>query len=161
MSGFDSLVGAQSQRFLDILHEVTHMCVVAETDLRQQLARKRVHTQAWNIQEASDLDLKKAPETGPFCCSGRGLQPLARPDIVFWYGLCAADFVVWRIWLDYAKAGLVLAMVVMAFAYVNLRFFPTFEYQFNYVLIGLLIFAAAVWLSAPYIWNHSTQRFTS
>lgn len=67
---------AKSQRFLDILQEMAHICVVAETDLRQQLARQRVHTQVWNIQEASDSDLKRLRKRGLFAAQGAGFSPL-------------------------------------------------------------------------------------
>jgi len=74
----------------------------------------------------------------------------------FWYSLCVIDFSVCWLLLARPRAGIVAALAVMAYtSFVNLRFFPTFEFQFNYVLIGLLAFTVLVFCSARWIWIRS------
>ena len=51
------------------------------------------------------------------------------------------------------RAGIVAAVVTMITTlWVNWTQFPTFEFQFNYVLIGLTLFGVFVFATAPWLW---------
>jgi hypothetical protein len=43
---------------------------------------------------------------------------------------------------------------------VNWTQFPTFEYAFNWVLIGLTLFGVIVFASAPWLWRQSRWRLS-
>ncbi|MEM8921041.1 MAG: hypothetical protein AAGB25_06705 [Pseudomonadota bacterium] len=77
----------------------------------------------------------------------------------FWYGLCVIDFVVFCVMLRTVRLGLALASVVMGVTMiVNWTQFPTFEYGFNFVLVGLTNFAVLVFLATPWLWRASSWR---
>ncbi len=77
----------------------------------------------------------------------------------FWYGLCVTDCIVCWLLLTRPRAGVVAAALTMATTLVvNWTQFPTFEVQFNYVLIGLSVFGAAVALTAGWLWRASRWR---
>jgi len=74
----------------------------------------------------------------------------------FWYTLCVIDFIVpvalWR----FPKAGIGLAVGVMATTMsVNLLYFPKFEHGANLVLISLLGFGAFVFAVSPTVWRNA------
>lgn len=72
----------------------------------------------------------------------------------FWYGLCAIDAVVCLLLLYRPKAGLILAATTMAVSLiVNWACFPTFEYGFNWVLVGLTLFGLLVFSVTPWLWR--------
>lgn len=82
----------------------------------------------------------------------------------FWYGLCVVDVVVCLLLLVRPRAGLVLAVATMAVSLmVNWTCFPTFEYGFNWVLVGLTVFGAWVFAVTPWLWQtiRNTTRTTS
>ncbi len=80
----------------------------------------------------------------------------------FWFGLCIIDVVVFWCLLARPRLGLALACLTMATTLtVNWTQFPTFEFQFNYVLLGLTVFGAIVWLAAPWLWVASRWRLSS
>lgn len=71
----------------------------------------------------------------------------------FWYGLCALDFIVCALLLARPRAGLAGAVATMAVSLaVNWLCFPTFEYGFNLVLIGLTAFGVFVFVTTPWLW---------
>ncbi len=72
----------------------------------------------------------------------------------FWYPLCAIDFVVpWLLWRS-PRAGICLAVGVMATTMsVNLLYFPKFEHGPNPVLLTLLGFGVFVFAVAPRLWR--------
>jgi hypothetical protein len=77
----------------------------------------------------------------------------------FWYGLCVLDFVVCALMLRRPRLGLIWACAVMAVSLlVNWTCFPTFEFGFNPVLIGLTVFGATLALAAPWLWRRSSIR---
>lgn len=77
----------------------------------------------------------------------------------FWYGLCALDFVIAWLLLARPRPGLALGAGVMAVSlWVNWTQFPTFEYKFNYVLLGLTAFGAIYAAMLPYLWTHMSWR---
>jgi len=79
----------------------------------------------------------------------------------FWYGICLIDFVVFWLLLKRPRAGIVLAMATMVTTLiVNWTQFPTFEYTFNYVLIGLTVFGVIVFALAPWLWRTSPWRIS-
>jgi hypothetical protein len=80
----------------------------------------------------------------------------------FWYGLCVVDLVVFWLLLARPKAGIILGCLTMATTLsVNWTQFPTFEFQFNYVLIGLTTFGVIVWAAAPGLWTGARWRLTA
>lgn len=77
----------------------------------------------------------------------------------FWYGLCLGDFGVCWLMLSTIRPGVVAGVLTMALSlWVNWTRFPTFEFQFNYVLIGLTAFGLAMFAAAPWIWLASRWR---
>jgi hypothetical protein len=77
----------------------------------------------------------------------------------FWYTLCILDFfIAWAI-LARPRFGLGLGLTLMAITLlVNWTQFPTFEYQFNVVLLGLTSFGIALAALAPWLWTRSRWR---
>lgn len=74
----------------------------------------------------------------------------------FWYALCVVDFMVCWLMLTHPRLGVVAAALTMLTTLVvNWTQFPTFEFQFNYVLIGLTAFGAVVALTAGWLWQAS------
>ena len=72
----------------------------------------------------------------------------------FWYSVCALDFVVCALMLRRPRTGLVWGCAVMAVSLlVNWTCFPTFEFGFNSVLIGLTAFGVALAIAAPWLWR--------
>lgn len=79
----------------------------------------------------------------------------------FWYGICIVDFVVFWLLLTRPKAGLVLALLTMVTTLiVNWTQFPTFEFGFNYVLIGLTVFGVIVFATMAWIWTASRWKLS-
>jgi hypothetical protein len=79
----------------------------------------------------------------------------------FWFGVCAVDFVVFWLMLAHPRAGIALASVTMIVTLVvNWTQFPTFEYYFNWVLLGLTAFGVIVWVTAPWLWRASRWRLS-
>jgi hypothetical protein len=77
----------------------------------------------------------------------------------FWYVLCLVDFGVCWTMLASVRPGVVLGAVTMAVTLVvNWTQFPTFAFQFNYVLIGLTAFGAMMFTAAPWLWTQSRWR---
>jgi hypothetical protein len=77
----------------------------------------------------------------------------------FWFIVCGVDVVVCAALLMRPRLGLRLAFATMAVVmYVNWTQFPTFEYGFNYVLVGLTVFALFVFATAPWLWTVSKWR---
>ena len=77
----------------------------------------------------------------------------------FWYGICLIDFVVFWLLLKRPKAGIVAAVATMiATLIVNWTQFPTFEFTFNYVLIGLTVFGVIVFATAVWLWTASKWK---
>jgi hypothetical protein len=74
----------------------------------------------------------------------------------FWYGICVVDLAVFWLLLAHPRPGLVAAVATMTVTLiVNWTQFPTFEFGFNYVLIGLTVFGAMVFATAPWLWAKS------
>lgn len=74
----------------------------------------------------------------------------------FWYGVCAVDLVVFWLMLTQPRAGVALGVITMITTLiVNWTQFPTFEYQFNWVLLGLTAFGAIMFALAPWLWRAS------
>ncbi len=74
----------------------------------------------------------------------------------FWYGICLVDLVVFWLLLKRPRAGIALAVATMVTTLiVNWTQFPTFEYTFNWVLIGLTLFGVIVFAVAPWLWRAS------
>ncbi len=74
----------------------------------------------------------------------------------FWYALCAVDLVVCWLMLTRPRAGVVAAALTMLTTLVvNWTQFPTFEFAFNYVLIGRTVFGVVVALTAGWLWRSS------
>lgn len=74
----------------------------------------------------------------------------------FWYALCAVDFVVFWLLLARPRVGLLAGLATMATTlWVNWTQFPTFEFQFNWVLLALSGFGAALLLMTPWMWARS------
>lgn len=79
----------------------------------------------------------------------------------FWYGVCLVDLVVFWLLLKRPRAGILLAVATMITTLiVNWTQFPTFEFVFNYVLIGLTAFGLIVFATAPWLWRRSGWRNT-
>ncbi len=76
----------------------------------------------------------------------------------FWYGLCAVDFVVPGLMLLKPRTGLIAGVATMAFTLlVNWTQFPTFQYQFNWVLLTLTAFGIVFAALTPWLWTASTR----
>jgi len=60
------------------------------------------------------------------------------------------------------REGIALAVATMITTLiVNWTQFPTFEYTFNYVLIGLTVFGVIVFATAPWLWREARLSPTS
>jgi hypothetical protein len=79
--------------------------------------------------------------------------------VAFWYTLCVIDFfIAWAV-LTHPRTGLALAAAVMVVTlWVNWTEFPTFEYGFNLVLVGLTAFGVFLAAMLPWLWLRSTWR---
>jgi hypothetical protein len=87
----------------------------------------------------------------------RGPAPDWAP--MFWYGLCVVDPVVWWILLKWPRAGIAAGCLTMAVSLiVNWTQFPTFEFKFNYVLLGLTLFGVIFFSLSPWLWRASHWR---
>ena len=72
---------------------------------------------------------------------------------VFWYSICVIDFVVCWLLLARPRAGIIgAALTMITTLIVNWTQFSTFEFGFNYVLIGLTLFGALVAATAAWLW---------
>lgn len=78
---------------------------------------------------------------------------------IFWYGVCAVDFVVCWLLLSHPRAGIAMSVLTMIVTLiVNWTQFPTFQFVFNYVLIGLTAFGLIVFATAPWLWRASRWK---
>lgn len=74
----------------------------------------------------------------------------------FWYGVCVIDLIVFWLLLIRPRLGLIGGVATMVVTLiVNWTQFPTFEFGFNYVLIGLTVFGSIVVAVAPWLWAKS------
>lgn len=79
----------------------------------------------------------------------------------FWYGICLVDLVVFWMLLTRPRAGIAMSVATMITTLiVNWTQFPTFQYTFNYVLIGLTVFGVIVFAAAPWLWVKSRWRLS-
>jgi hypothetical protein len=79
----------------------------------------------------------------------------------FWYGVCLVDFAVFWLLLTRPRPGLTAALATMTAALVvNWTQFPTFEFGFNYVLVGLTVFGAIVFATVPWLWTASRWKLS-
>lgn len=79
----------------------------------------------------------------------------------FWYGICAVDLVVFWLLLSRPRVGIAWSVVTMiATLIVNWTQFPTFEFVFNYVLLGLTLFGVIVFATAPWLWRASRWKLS-
>ncbi len=79
----------------------------------------------------------------------------------FWYGVCAVDFVVCWLLLARPRAGVAAsALTMFTTLIVNWTQFPTFQFVFNYVLIGLTVFGVVVFATAPWLWRASRWKLS-
>jgi hypothetical protein len=79
----------------------------------------------------------------------------------FWYGICLVDFGVYWLLLTRPRAGIVASVLTMILTlWVNWTQFPTFEFHFNFVLIGLTVFGAVVFATAPWLWKASRWKLS-
>jgi hypothetical protein len=79
----------------------------------------------------------------------------------FWYGLCVVDLGVCWLMLKTVRAGVIVGVLTMVVSLaVNWTQFPTFEFQFNYVLIGLTLFGIIMFAAAPWLWARSAWRLS-
>jgi signal transduction histidine kinase len=79
----------------------------------------------------------------------------------FWFGVCAVDLVVFWLMLAHPRAGIVLGVATMMTTLtVNWTQFPTFEYTFNWVLIGLTLFGVIMFATAPWLWRASRWKLS-
>jgi hypothetical protein len=77
----------------------------------------------------------------------------------FWYAICVVDLVVFWLLLTRPRTGLALALVTMTTTLVvNWTQFPTFEFGFNYVLVGLTAFGLLMFASFAWLWSGSRWR---
>lgn len=89
----------------------------------------------------------------------RGPAPVWAP--AFWYGICVIDLIVFWLLLTRPRAGLVLALATMVTTLaVNWTQFPTFEFGFNYVLIGLTVFGVIVFATMAWLWTASKWKLS-
>ena len=80
---------------------------------------------------------------------------------LFWYGTCLVDLVVFWMFLEKPRVGLVLSVTTMITTLiVNWTQFPTFEFGFNYVLLGLTLFGVVVFVTTPWLWAASRWRLS-
>jgi hypothetical protein len=80
----------------------------------------------------------------------------------FWYSICLIDLVVFWVLLTRPRPGVALAFATMVTTLiVNWTQFPTFQYTFNYVLIGLTVFGVLVFVLAPWVWMRSRWKLSS
>ena len=76
--------------------------------------------------------------------------------VAFWFALCLIDFAMLWLLINQPKPGIIAACGIMAVSLaVNTLCFPTFEFGFNYVLVGLWLFGLLVFVSAPWLWRRS------
>lgn len=74
----------------------------------------------------------------------------------FWYCVCVIDLVVFWLLLVRPRTGLACGLMTMIVTLiVNWTQFPTFEFGFNYVLIGLTLFGVIVFVTTPWLWSKS------
>jgi hypothetical protein len=79
----------------------------------------------------------------------------------FWYGICLVDFGVYWLLLTRPRAGIVASVLTMILTlWVNWTQFPTFEFHFNFVLIGLTMFGVMVFATAPWLWTASRWKLS-
>lgn len=79
----------------------------------------------------------------------------------FWYGICAVDFVVAWLLLARPRTGIALSVSTMVTTLiVNWTQFPTFQFVFNWVLIGLTVFGVIVFAVAPWLWRASRWKLS-
>lgn len=80
----------------------------------------------------------------------------------FWYALCFWDFVMPFILLALPRIGVALAaLTMMIVIWVNWTQFPTFEFQFNWVLLGLTTFGVITIALSPWLWAGARWRLSS
>jgi hypothetical protein len=59
------------------------------------------------------------------------------------------------------RAGIVAAVLTMILTlWVNWTQFPTFEFHFNFVLIGLTMFGVMVFATAPWLWTAARWKLS-
>lgn len=74
----------------------------------------------------------------------------------FWYTICAVDFVVCWMLLTRPRVGITMSVITMVTTLiVNWTQFPTFQFVFNWVLIGLTAFGVLVFATAAWLWRSS------
>ncbi len=79
----------------------------------------------------------------------------------FWYGICAVDFVVAWLLLARPRTGIALSVLTMVTTLiVNWTQFPTFQFAFNWVLIGLTLFGVIAFVTAPWLWRASRWKLS-
>jgi hypothetical protein len=77
----------------------------------------------------------------------------------FWYGICLVDLAVFWLLLTRPRLGIIGALAtMMSTLVVNWTQFPTFEFGFNYVLIGLTVFGVIVFATAVWLWSASKWK---
>ena len=79
-----------------------------------------------------------------------------RPDWapVFWYVLCALDFLAGWLLIRRPRLGLILGNAMMATTmFVNLAVFPSFAHGFNVVAVGITAFGIALACATPWLWR--------
>jgi len=77
----------------------------------------------------------------------------------FWYSVCAIDLLVFWLLLTRPRVGLACGLLTMILTLtVNWTQFPTFEFGFNYVLIGLTVFGVIVLATMAWLWRDSKWR---
>jgi len=80
----------------------------------------------------------------------------------FWYGICVVDLFVFWMLLSRPRVGIALSVATMVTTLiVNWTQFPTFQFVFNYVLIGLTLFGVIVFVAAPWLWRASRWKLSS
>jgi len=73
----------------------------------------------------------------------------------------AVDFVVFWLLLAHPRAGVAMGVATMVTTLsVNWTQFPTFEYTFNWVLIGLTLFGVVMFTLAPWLWRASRWKLS-
>jgi hypothetical protein len=83
-----------------------------------------------------------------------GPGPIWAP--AFWYSICVVDLIVYWLLLYRPRAGLALGVATMIITLmVNWTQFPTFEFSFNYVLIGLTAFGLVMFGTVAWLWRAS------
>ena len=79
----------------------------------------------------------------------------------FWYGICIVDLFVFWMLLSKPRFGIALSVATMITTLiVNWTQFPTFQFVFNYVLIGLTLFGVIVFAAAPWLWRASRWKLS-